>query len=410
MYLINVLKQALRILAAQKSRSFLTMLGIVIGVAAVISIMAVGASAQDLLLDQVRAMGSNIIGVLPGGSEENAPPAALFGIEVTTLKYEDGLAMQELACIEAACSYIKGRGTVNYFRETKDCDYNGVSETYVQVEDTSVAQGRFFRREEVDSLSRVAVLGSQVKEELFGLEAALGKRIKINQIGFRVIGVMKERGTATFQNQDDQIFIPIKTAQKLLLGVDHLAFIRLKVDNAENVDLAISQAKDLLRYRHNIKDPTKDDFSIRSTDQALEMLGTITQALKIFLAAVAAISLIVGGVGIMNIMFVVVNERTKEVGLRKAVGASRRDIMFHFLIESMVITLIGGVIGILLGLLIAFVVFIGVNYYGYDWNYIITPFSIFISTLTAISVGVIFGLWPAYRASKMDPISALRYE
>ncbi len=410
MHLINVLKQTFQILAAQKSRSFLTMFGIVIGVAAVISIMAVGASAQNLLLDQVRALGSNIVGVLPGASDENAPPASVFGIEVTTLTYQDGLAIQDLKHVIGVCAYVKGRGTVSYFRESEDYDYNGVSENYPQIEDTSVAKGRFFKQGEVNALARVAVIGNQVKEELFKSEDAIGKKIKINQVSFRVIGVMKKRGTAAFQNQDNQIFIPIKTAQKILLGIDHLAFLRAKIDNIENIDLVISQIKETLRYRHNIQDPAKDDFSVRSTDQALAMLGTITDALKMFLAAVAAISLIVGGVGIMNIMFVVVNERTREIGLRKAVGATQKNILFHFLVESMIITLIGGIFGIIFGLLIALGIFIGVNAYGYDWQYIITPFSIIISTLTAIIVGLVFGLWPASRASKLDPINALRYE
>jgi len=410
MYLLNSLKLAFQNLALQKSRSFLTMLGIIIGVAAVISIMAVGASAQDLLLAQIRAMGSNIVGILPGGSEEEGPPIALFGIEVTTLKYEDALALEELPHIVAVCSYVSGRGTMTYSNQIEDFDYTGVSPGYLLIEDTSVEQGRFIKQEEVESLARIVVLGSKVKEELFGQDNPLDKRIKIGQVSFKVIGVMKERGVTGFQNQDEQVFIPLKTAQRLMLGINHLAFIRVKVDKKENINLVTSQIENTLRFRHNIKDPAKDDFTIRSTAQALEILETITQALKIFLAMVAAISLIVGGIGIMNIMFVVVNERTREVGLRKALGAKRKDVLIQFLIESATMTLIGGMIGIILGILISLVVSIGVNYYGYDWQFIITPLSIFVSTLMAISVGLVFGLWPANRASKLDPIEALRYE
>ena len=259
-------------------------------------------------------------------------------------------------------------------------------------------------------MSRVVVLGSEVKKKLFKDEDPIDKRIKISQISFKVIGVMEERGVAAFQNQDEQVFIPVKTAQKLLLGIDHLAFIRAKVDKEENIDSAITQIKNVLRFRHNIKDPVKDDFSIRSTDQALNILGTITQALNMFLASVAAISLIVGGIGIMNIMFVSVNERTREIGLRKAIGAKRKNILFQFLAESATMTLMGGLIGIIMGIIISLFITIGVNYFGYDWRFIITPFSIAVSALMAIAVGIIFGLWPANRASKLNPIKALRYE
>jgi len=386
------------------------MLGIIIGVAAVISIMSIGASAQDLLLAQVRAMGTNLISVLPGASDEMGPPATALGIEITTLKYEDALALEKIPQLTSVCSYIKGQGTMSYFKQTKDFNYTGVTPSYLEVEDASLESGRFIRKEENDSLARVVVLGSQVKEELFGQEEPLDKRIKINQISFKVIGLMEERGVVTFENQDGQVFIPLKTAQKLLLGIEHLAFIRAKVDKSENIDLAIGQIEDILRYRHNISDPAKDDFSVRSTAQALDILGIITQSLKMFLALVAAISLVVGGIGIMNIMFVVVNERTREVGLRKALGARRKDILVQFLLESATMTLLGGVIGIILGIVIALVVTVGVNWYGYDWQFIITPLSVFISTLMAVSVGLVFGLWPANRASKLNPIEALRYE
>ena len=388
----------------------MTMLGIIIGVAAVISVMAVGSSAQDLLLAQVRAMGSNLIGILPGASEEEGPPVALFGIEITTLRYEDALALKEIPNLIAVCPYAKGRGTVSFSNQVEEFDYTGITSDYLEVEDAALDYGRFIRQEEIDSLARVVVLGSQVKEKLFGQDNPLDKRIKINQVTFKVIGVMEKRGVVAFQNQDEQIFIPVKTAQKLLLGINHLSFIRAKIDKKENLNLTIGQIERVLRFRHNIKDPAKDDFSVSSTDQALEILGTITQALQMFLVMVAAISLIVGGIGIMNIMFVAVNERTREVGLRKALGAKRKDILIQFLMESMAMTLIGGIFGIILGFIISLVIAIGVNYYGYDWRLIIGPFSIFISVLMAVVVGLVFGLWPANRASKLNPIEALWHE
>lgn len=386
------------------------MLGIIIGVAAVISIIAVGASAEDLLLAQVRAMGSNLVSVLPGMADESGAPTTAFGIEITTLKYEDALAIAELSHVTDVSPYVRGRGTFSYYNKNKGYDYLGVGSEYINVEDTNVNYGRFFRQEEVNSLARVVVLGSKVKEELFGQDNPINKMVKINQVSFKIIGVMKERGTAFFQNQDELVFMPVKTAQKLLLGIEHLGFIRCKIDDDKNISLVISQIENTLRYRHNIKDPSKDDFTIRSTDQALDILGSITLGLKFFLAAVAAISLIVGGIGIMNIMFVVVNERTREVGLRKALGAKRKNILVQFLIESATITLVGGMIGIIVGVIIALLIKIGVNLFGYDWEFIVTPFSIFISMLMAISVGLIFGLWPANRASKLRPIEALRYE
>lgn len=408
MTIISAVKYSLRSLTLKKARSFLTMLGIIIGVAAVIAIMSVGASAQNLLLAQVTAMGSNLIGVLPGAADEKGPPASMFGIEITTLKNEDASAISELPHITAVCSYVKGQGTMNAGKKSKDFAYTGVTPDFLAVEDTAVFLGRFIKQDEMDGMSRVVVLGSKVSEEFFGKNNPIGERLKINQTVFTIIGVMKERGMAFLQDQDSQVFIPVTTAQKIMLGIDHLAYLRAKVDGAENIDLATNQIKDTLRYRHRIKDPSKDDFSVRSTAQALDILGTITQALKFFLAAVAAISLLVGGIGIMNIMFVSVNERTKEIGLRKAVGAKKSDISIQFLIESAIITSIGGLLGIIFGISIALVITLGVNYYGYDWKFIITASSVVVSTLMAASIGLIFGLWPAYRAAKLNPIEALR--
>ena len=408
MRLSNTLKYIWGNLVLNKSRSFLTMLGIIIGVAAVISIMSVGASAQDLLLAQVKAMGTNLIGILPGASDDQGPPSSAFGIEITTLKYEDALDIKKLPHVLAVCSYITGRGTVSYQKEAYEFNYVGLTPDYPVVEDTAFAAGRFIKQEDLDNLARVAVLGSQAAKKLFGQENPLEKQIKVNQIVFKVVGVMKERGASGLQNQDEQIYIPLKTAQKIMLGIDYVAYIRAKIDQEENIAPATEQIKQVLRFRHRIKDPAKDDFSVRSTAQALDILGTVTQALKSFLVAVAAISLIVGGIGIMNIMFVTVNERTKEIGLRKAVGAKRKDILLQFLLESAAMTLLGGLVGIILGILISAAIALGVNYFGYDWKFIITPLAVFLSTLMAVSVGLVFGLWPANRASLLSPMDALR--
>ncbi|MBU3901302.1 ABC transporter permease [Patescibacteria group bacterium] len=408
MRILQILKYTKNNLALNKTRTFLTMLGIIIGVAAVIAIVSMGAGAQELLLAQVKAMGTNLIGILPGASDDQGLPSAVFGIEVTTLKYDDALEIRKLPNIVAISAYITGRGTVGYFNQTKELNYNGVMPEYPMVEDTAVATGRFIKQEDLDNLARVAVLGSKAASDLFGDGSPLEKQIKINQIVFKVVGVMAERGASGLQNQDEQIFIPLPTAQKIMLGIDHVAYIRAKVDKEANIEPGIVQVKEVLRFRHHIKDATKDDFSVRSTAQALDILGSITQALKMFLAAVAAISLIVGGIGIMNIMFVTVSERTREIGLRKAVGAKRRDILWQFLVESAVMTSFGGVIGIMLGISISAAIAFGVNYFGYDWQLIITATSIFWAVFMAAGVGLIFGLWPANRASLMSPMDALR--
>lgn len=406
--MLQTLKYTKNNLALNKTRSFLTMLGIIIGVAAVIAIVSVGAGAQELLLAQVKAMGTNLVAILPGASDDKGPPAAALGIEVTTLKYEDALEIRKLPKVTAISAYVTGRGTISYFNQSKEYNYSGVMPEYPIVEDTAVEQGRFIRQEDTDNLARVVVLGSQVASDLFNQENPLEKQVKINQVVFKVVGVMVERGAGGLQNQDEQVFIPLRTAQKIMLGIDHVAYIRAKVDKEENIEPTIGQAKEVLRFQHRIKDITKDDFSVRSTAQALDILSSITQALKMFLAAVAAISLIVGGIGIMNIMFVTVSERTREIGLRKAVGAKRKDILWQFLFESAVMTSFGGLIGIGLGIFISAAVTLGVNYFGYDWKLIITPTSIFWAVFMAASVGLIFGLWPANRASLMSPMEALR--
>lgn len=413
MSLIEGTKNSLNNIRAHKLRSFLTMLGMIIGISSVIIIMAIGAGAQSLILNQISSVGSNLIGVLPGAADENGPPASALGITVTTLKYEDALALTEernAPYVSEVAAYVRGSATIQYQNNDLVASFTGTTASYVDVEDSEVAAGRFFDQAEERGLSRVAVLGSTLAEDLFDGEDPIGKEIKVKREIFKVIGVMKERGSSFLSNQDGEVLMPLRTAQKILLGVDHVSFIRAKVDDPKRLDQSVEDIKITLRERHDIDDPVADDFSVRNTQQALDVLTQVTDALKFFLVSIAAVALLVGGIGIMNIMLVAVNERIREVGLRKAVGAKNFNIMSQFLIETIVISLFGGIIGIVIGATIASLVALVVNYLGYSWALVISPGSIFLAVLFSLVIGLIFGLYPARKASKLDPITALRYE
>jgi len=398
-------------LKTNKTRSALTMLGIIIGIAAVIIIMSVGSGAQSLILEQVRKVGSNLLGIMPGGSDEKGPPASAFGITVTTLKYEDGLAIiRQVPEVSAVSSFARGIDTVSWQNQQVDTTFVGTTASYLAVENADVVRGHFFTEQDERSISRVAVLGFKLALDLFGETNPLGQRIKIRRESFEVIGVIKERGVVVFENVDNQIYIPLNTAQKLLLGINYVNLMRAKVNDSKNMVAAAESIKQLIRERHNITNPKEDDFSVRNQEDALEMLTTITNALKFFLAAIAAISLLVGGIGIMNIMYVSVTERTREIGLRKAVGATKDNLLSQFLLEAIILTMFGGIFGIVFGALISGTVALVAKYLGYNWQYIITPSSVIVGFLVAALIGVIFGYFPAKKAAKLDPIAALRYE
>ena len=400
------------IISRSKMRSFLTMLGIIIGVMAVIIVMSVGAGAQSLILNQIKSVGSNIVGVMPGASEEDGPPASVMGIVVTTLKYDDGNAILKNGCdcIESLTMYVTGNETINLEDVIVNTTFTGTTASYLDVEDTSVVQGRFFSEDEEKGVARVVVLGDEVREKLFGDQDPIGRRIRIKKTNFSVIGVMKKRGISGFQNQDDQVFVPISTAQKLLLGINHINMIRAKVDSPENMNKAVESMENILREQHDLDFDEESDFVVRSMAQGLDAISSITDALKFFLVAIASIALVVGGFGIMNIMLANVQERTREIGLRKAVGAKSSYIVTQFLIESVVITFLGGVIGIILGILISILVAKIAQFMGYKWDLVITLGSILLGCGVSVGIGLIFGIIPARRASKLDAIEALRYE
>jgi len=411
-FFINTLQLAMRVLSARKGRAMLTILGMMIGIASYIIIMSVGAGAQSLIVNQITSVGSNLIAVLPGASDEAGPPAQVFGITVTTLTYEDGVAIQHSPAapyVVAVASYVKSVEEVSWEGNTIDTSLTGTTSDYPIVEGAYIAGGRFISSDEEKNLARVAVLGKTAADNLFGETDPLNRYIRIKRERFQVIGVMQPQGVTGFQNQDDQIFIPLRTAQRLLLGINHVSFMRIKATDASLLPLSVEQIRLILRDRHDIRAGEPDDFSIRNQLQALDILTSVTNAIRNFLAAIGGTALLVGGIGIMNIMLVSVMERVHEIGLRKAVGARRIHILLQFLIETSLIALMGGVVGIIAGSFVSVLFAFIANYLGYDWDFVLSLRSLTIAVIISLATGLFFGFYPAWRASKMNPIEALRY-
>jgi putative ABC transport system permease protein len=413
MKLTAPIKISYKNLMAAKFRSFLTTLGIIIGIASVIIVMAIGASAQALIISQVSGIGSNLIAVLPGASDEKGPPATAMGVVITTLKNSDleaVLQKKNVPSVVAATGYVSGVATAKFQSNSYESNFQGASSSLLDVEKIDLKTGRFFTKDEEMGLARVAVLGSKKATDLFGNQDPIGKVFSLKDINLTVIGVFSERGSSGFSNTDEMIYIPLETAQKLFLGISYINAMRVKVDKTENLERAVVDIQYAVRTKHGIKNPVDDDFSVRNQAQALSTITNVTNVLKYFLTGIAAISLVVGGIGIMNIMLISVNQRIREVGLRKAVGARSRHIVIQFLIESIFITMVGGIIGIIFGILISFLAAVIIKYLGYSWDFIISPSSILVATLVSVMIGILFGMYPARKASKISPMEALRYE
>jgi putative ABC transport system permease protein len=400
-------------LLSRKGRSFLTILGIVIGVAGVIIIIALGAGAQSLVLGQVTKLGTNLIGVLPGKSNETGPPAQVFGVQITTLTKEDADAMADKSRaphITAVAPFVRGTATIVWGSQSVDTQFVAATANRPQVINTELDSGRFFDEREETGGANVMVLGWDVKDELFGDTNPIGQVVKIKNVPFQVIGVTKQQGTVAFQNMDDLVYIPLVIGQTQLLGIHYIQGINAKVDSADYVKSSIADVTQILKERHHIQSDNDIDFSVRDLADAVKLLTGITNALRLFLVAMAAISLVVGGIGIMNIMLVTVAERTREIGLRKAVGATRAAIRNQFLLESGTVTLLGGLFGIIIGVIVSYLVALGARYAGYDWAFVISPLAIVMAVGVSILTGVVFGFYPAFKAARLNPIEALRYE
>jgi putative ABC transport system permease protein len=410
MAVISDIRYSARSLWASRGRTLLTALGVIIGVMSVVAVGSVGASAQDLVVSQVSTFGANLVAILPGRSADNEPPPMALGIISTSLDYKDYQAVRKLPHVEAGSPFVQTAAAITYSEKSIATAVKGAGAEMLELEDTAVVAGRFFSERDVASYGRVAVLGHTVAERLFPGIDPLGKQIRIKGYGFQVIGVIEERGFAFFQDQDDQVVVPVTAAQKVLLGIDHINFMRFKIDKASNIPDFERQAEWTLRSRHGIRDTDKDDFSVRSANQAIDILGNVTGVINSFLILVTAISLLVGGINIMNIMYVSVRERTREIGLRKALGAKPAAIARQFLTESALISVTGGLFGVALGGLLTVAAYFVINQLGLDWALSFPLSYVLIALGVAAGIGLGFGYAPARQAANLDAIESLRYE
>jgi macrolide transport system ATP-binding/permease protein len=400
----DYLHQASGAMLSHKMRSFLSILGILIGVAAVIAMLAVGQGAKESIEKQLASLGSNLLLVRPGSTRVHG--VAMESGTVTRLTFQDVAAIEKLTdTVKRISPSVSGRVQLVYADKNWNTQLEGVGVDYASIRASEPAAGRFFTEGEVKMREKLVLLGATVASQLFEDANPLGETIKINLLNFKVIGVLPAKGGGGFHDPDDTVLIPVTTAMYRVLGKEYIDSLYVEAKGPDLIDAAQKAVSEVIIKEHHLNKSEEDTFQIRNMADIKNALETTTKTMSLLLGSIAAISLLVGGIGIMNIMLVSVTERTREIGLRKAIGANNKDIMVQFLIEAVLMSLIGGIAGILLGSGVSVLITLFAG-----WTVKVSLFSIILATTFSLIVGIVFGLWPAQKASKLDPIEALRYE
>jgi len=395
----TILKVAIRSLFANKLRSFLAMLGIIIGVGAVISLLALAAGATSKVMERITSLGTNLLVIRPG---QRGMRGVMLGSFQSLSLNDAQQILQKIPNVVQVAPTVRGNAHLKYFGKNTRAPLSGVSTTFFSVRNFELEQGRMFNEAEVDAKSRVAVLGPQTRDNLFEKMDPIGRIIKIGKLNFEVIGVLKSKGDA---NADDQILVPFTTAMRKVLGIAHIHEISVEASSREALKEVEEDITKFLRRRHRIQPGMPDDFSVMNLEEFINMASDFTRIFTILLGGIASISLLVGGIGIMNIMLVTVTERTKEIGIRKAIGAKERHILQQFILEAVLMCAVGGILGVGFGIGIAELVAKLT-----DFTVIFELRSILLALGFSAGIGIFFGFYPAHRAARLDPIEALRYE
>ena len=391
---------------AHKLRSLLTMLGIIIGVGAVIAMTSIGLGVQQKVQNSIAGLGSNLLIIMPGANSPSGGVRLAAGSNITLTNQDAQAIAREVAGINYVAPSVSQSCRIIFGNQNWKTNVQGTTPEFLDIRDFKVAAGTFFSNSDDRVRARVAVLGQTVASNLFGDASPVGRTIRIDAAPFRVIGVLESKGQSSMgQDQDDIVIVPLSTAQGRLMGITYLNSISIQVENEQMIDQVQEEITHLLRARHHLAQNVDDDFTVRNLTALMTTMNETTKTLTLFLGAIAAISLIVGGIGIMNIMPVSVTERTREIGIRKALGATYRHILMQFLIEAIVLSVTGGLIGILLGIGGAYVISTVVG-----WNTVVSALAILAAFGVTVVIGLFFGIYPARKAALLDPIDALRYE
>jgi len=412
-------KQAIRGVRSNPSRTLLTTLGIMIGIGTVILVLSAGEGFKSYINSQIEINGSNVVFVevsVPASTKQRsnssgndtANSSANNAVPITTLKMRDVEDIKNIPNVKNAYGASMGQKVVTYKNVSKNAFIFGASAERFEVDKGTIIEGRSYTEQEDKSLAQVAILGNKIATDLFEDEDPIGRLIRVGNYNFEVIGIYATRGG--FDGQDDQVFIPVTTLQKKIQGIDYLIYGVVELEDNSKADATSLDIVDILRRNHYIKDPTRDDFKVTTQEETMDIFNNILQGITFLLIAIASISLMVGGVGVMNIMYVIVTERIGEIGLKKALGARNKDILYEFLFEAVILTIIGGVFGIIGGVFLSFIVSKIAQNFNLDWKFIVPLWGVILSVSISAIIGIIFGVFPAKNAAKLNPIEALNKE